>query len=240
MTLGLTAAAMFLASVIGGTTGFATALVATPLLLLAGMEVSQVVVVNLLSTLSTRVTTLIRLRTLVDRRSVALLVAGSTPGAVAGAVTAGWLDQHVLKLGAGVFIALAGLFLLLYRPRNRRSPGAATYAAAGLFSGYLSTSISLSGPPVAALLTHSPRTPDQFIADFAGYFVATNAISIALLSFHGSIPAAVLWPALPLLIAAALAGNHIGTRLGRIIPQQVFQTAVKLLIIVSGVVTALA
>jgi len=37
------------ASVIGGATGFGTAMVATPLMLLAGFDVSDVVVVNLVA-----------------------------------------------------------------------------------------------------------------------------------------------------------------------------------------------
>ncbi|TNC25737.1 sulfite exporter TauE/SafE family protein [Amycolatopsis alkalitolerans] len=231
---------VLLASVVGGAAGFATSLLAAPLLLLLGFGVREVVVVNLTATLVTRALALVLYRRLVDWRGVAALVAGSAPGAVAGAFTVPYLNQQVLKTVTGVVICALGLFLLLHRPRSAPPPGCGLYACVGAVGGYLSTSISLNGPPVAMLLDRARLPPSRFVADFAGYFVGTNAISLAVLGLHGQIPGSLLWPALPLLAAAAIAGNQIGARLTTVIPRHAFQVVVKCLVIASGVATAVS
>lgn len=70
--------------------------------------------------------------------------------------------------------------------------------------------------------------------------MVTNAVSLVVLGVYGRIPADVLWPALPLLVAAALVGNQIGLRVGRAIPQHTFRVVVTCLVVVSGVVTIVA
>lgn len=231
---------MLLASVLGGVTGFATSLLSTPMLLLLGFGVAEVVVVNLTATLISRIAVLAMRRRDVDWRGVALLVGGSLPGAVTGALTVGYVDQRVLKTLIGIMITALGLYLLLRRRQPATVPGRRAYLCVGLAGGYLSTSISLNGPPVALLLGRARPTPARFVADFAGYFVGTNTISLVVLGLHGRIPGAVLWPVLPLLIVAAVTGNQIGTRLSGAIPRQAFQVAVTCLVIVSGVVTAVS
>ena len=59
------------ASVLGGVTGFGFALVCTPLLLLAGFALQDVVVVNLTISGLTRVVTVVQLRHSVNRRRAA-------------------------------------------------------------------------------------------------------------------------------------------------------------------------
>ncbi|WP_027946884.1 sulfite exporter TauE/SafE family protein [Amycolatopsis taiwanensis] len=239
-TLVLAMSGMLLASVVGGATGFATSLLSTPVLLLLGFGVAEVVVVNLTATLVSRIAVLALRRHDVDWRGVGLLVGGSLPGAVTGAFTVGYLDQRVLKTVTGIVVAVLGVYLLLRRGQPASVPGRRAYLCVGLAGGYLSTSTSLNGPPVALLLGRARPTPARFVADFAGYFVGTNAISLAVLGLHGRIPGAVLWPVLPLLVAAGVAGNQIGTRLADAIPREAFQLAVTCLVIVSGVVTAVS
>lgn len=166
------------AAVVGGITGFAASLLVTPALLLLGFGISEVVVVNLTATLVTRLVALRALRQDVDWRAVGLLAGGGLPGAVAGAVTAAWIDREVLTAVAGIAVVLAGLHMLVRRHvERRRDLGAVPFVAAGVIGGYLSTTISLNGPPVAVLLGATRRTPTQYVADFAGYFVAVNAIA---------------------------------------------------------------
>jgi len=239
-TLVLAMAGVLLASVVGGITGFATSLLSAPVLLLLGFGVAEVVVVNLTATLVSRIAVLVLARHVIDWRGVGLLTLGSAPGAVAGAFTVGYLNQQVLKTVTGVVIAVLGLYLLLRRERRTSAPGRPAYVGVGVLGGYLSTSISLNGPPVALLLGRAGLSPARFVADFAGYFVGTNTISLAVLALHGRIPGTVLWPALPLIALAAIAGNQIGNRLTSRIPRRAFQLAVTLLIIASGVATAVS
>ncbi|RTL70176.1 MAG: sulfite exporter TauE/SafE family protein [Pseudonocardiaceae bacterium] len=227
---------MLLASVVGGMAGFAMSLLSAPSLLLAGFGFAEVVAINLTATLVSRVAVLWTFRDVVDRRRVALLVAGSAPGAVAGALTVGHLDKHVLTVATGIVVTVLGVLLLVAGRRTGPEPRAPEFVGTGVVGGFLSTSISLNGPPVAILLHRARLEPVQFVADFAGYFVVTNTLSLLILGVHGAIPTSILWPALPALVVAALIGNRLGTRLTTRIPQATFRTVVSALIVASGIV----
>lgn len=238
LTLG--AVTLLVASTVGGITGFAASLVSTPALLLVGYDVPQVVVINLTATLVTRFDVLVRLRRQVDHRRVAALGAGAVPGAVAGVAIVGYLDEQTLRTGTGVVVTVIGLVLLLAGDRMRFRPGTSSTTAAGLLGGFLSTTTSLNGPPVAVLLDRCRLAPTAFVANFAGYFVVTNVVSLALLGVQGRIPSGVLWPALPVLVVAAVVGNRIGGALTERVPVATFATVVKLLVVASGIATLLS
>jgi uncharacterized membrane protein YfcA len=99
MLLAVGAVCVGVASVIGGATGFGTALVATPSMLLTGFDIPAVAVINLVAGLVTRVDVAFRLRDRIDWRRVALLGAGSVPGAWLGAATLHWLPEHLVETG---------------------------------------------------------------------------------------------------------------------------------------------
>ncbi|MEB3372119.1 sulfite exporter TauE/SafE family protein [Saccharopolyspora mangrovi] len=229
------------AAVVGGITGFAASLLVTPALLLLGFEVSEVVVINLTATLVTRVTALRVLRRDVEWRAVGLLSSGGLPGAVAGAATASLVNREVLTVVAGVAVVIAGTHMLVERNvEQRRSVGPVPFVAAGTIGGYLSTTISVNGPPVAILLGATRRTPTQYVADFAGYFVAVNAMSLGTLVVCGRVDGDLLWPVLPVLVAAAMVGNRVGMRLHPRVPARAFHTSVAVLVIAAGVATLVA
>ncbi|NKQ52397.1 sulfite exporter TauE/SafE family protein [Amycolatopsis sp. K13G38] len=235
MVLG--ALAVALAGLLGGLTGFGASLVGTPLLLLSGFPLPEVVVINLVTTMITRVAVLHRERDHVTWHRVAVLGAASLPGAVVGALTVHLVPPHGLRIMAGVVVVLSGVRLLT-RPANRARPAtAAKQAVAGLLGGYLSTTTSLNGAPPAVLLAAAKVPPRTYIADLAGYFVVTNGLSLILLTTAGEVAVGDLWSRLPVLVAAAVVGNAVGSRLVGRMPRAVFDRAIAGLILVSGVVT---
>jgi uncharacterized membrane protein YfcA len=238
MLLVLGAACIAVASVIGGATGFGTAMVATPLMLLAGFGVSEVVVINLVAGLVTRLDVVCRLWRQIDRRRVALLGAGSLPGAWLGAVTAQWLPEHQLKQVVGVLIVMCGVAMALVRSAPPYSPSTGAQTLTGVIGGYLSTTTSLNGPPPVLLLMRARLEPLSFIADLAGYFIVTNLLSLAILVGRGAVPASIWWPAVPLLVTAAVAGNIAGLWIARRLSLQSFHNVVVVLVVLAGVLTA--
>jgi uncharacterized membrane protein YfcA len=78
-----------------------------------------------------------------------------------------------------------------------------------------------------------------FIADLAGYFTVVSAVSLIILGARGQIPHSILWPALPIFVAAGLLGNLGGLWIARRLPVRVFRSAVIALVIVAGALTAL-
>lgn len=239
MVLAASAAVILVASVLGGAAGFATSLLSTPLLLLAGLDLPSVVVVNLSATLVSRLVVVVRDRSYIDVSRVVPLALGVVPGAWLGAMVISSLDPWVLHLGAGVLIAGLGLVLLLTpRVSGGRPARRGVRVGAGLAGGFLATSTSLNGPPVAILLGREGLEPRRFIADLAAYFVVGNTVSLIILGVHGRIPVDLLWPGLPVLIVAAVVGNQVGRRLTARVSAASFRLVTCVLVIVSGVVTA--
>ena len=195
------------ASVIGGATGFGTSLIATPLMLTAGIGLAETVVVNLVVALITRVGVTVQLREHIDWRRVAVLGAASVPGALLGVQTITLLpDQHL-------------------KP------------AAGAIGGYFSTTTSLNGPPVVLLLGRAKIPPMSFIADLAGYFVITSIVSLALLWSGTGIDLPGLWPLLAACVVAGVTANQLGIAIARRLPTHLFRSAVIVLVVIAGLLT---
>jgi uncharacterized membrane protein YfcA len=225
------------ASVVGGATGFGTALIATPLLLLAGLGVPQVVVINLLVALVTRIAVVYQLRDHVTWRRVAALGLASIPGACLGAAIVGVLPSRWLKLAVGVLVVLAGLRLAL-PSRGARPASAVRLSAAGLAGGFLGTTTSLNGPPPVLVLSRARLPRRAFVADLAGYFVVTNTLSLAILALGGTATSTALWPLLPVCVVTGVAANAAGLRIGHRLPARMFRSAVIALVVAAGIVTA--
>ena len=195
------------ASVIGGATGFGTSLIATPLMLTAGIGLAETVVVNLVVALIARVGVTVQLREHIDWRRVAVLGSASVPGAWLGVQTVTLLpDQHL-------------------KP------------AAGAIGGYFSTTTSLNGPPVVLLLGRAKIPPMSFIADLAGYFVITSIVSLALLWSGTEIDLPGLWPLLVACVVAGVTANQLGIAIARRLPTHLFRSAVIVLVVIAGLLT---
>jgi uncharacterized membrane protein YfcA len=225
------------ASIIGGATGFGSALISTPLMLLFGFSVPEVVVINLVMSLVTGLNVAYRLRDHIEWTRVALLGGGGIPGAWLGAETVNLLPEHDLKLAAGAVVMLAGIGMAIPTRRQARDPSAAAQVATGVVGGYLSTTTSLNGPPPVLLLTRARLPPLNFIADLAGYFVVINAVSLVILWFRNEVPPGVTWPMLSEFVAAALVGNLAGLWIARQLPVKVFRSTVIVLVIIAGALT---
>lgn len=240
MTLALGCVCIAFASIVGGATGFGTALVATPLMLLVGISVPETVSVILVVGLVTRCAVMIRLRAHIVWSRVSLLALGSIPGAWAGAAVLHVVSVHYLKIAAGVLAVLCGVSMVVVStPDEPRSPSPAAAAATGAVGGFLSTTTALNGPPPALLLTRAGIPPMVFIADMAGYFTVVSAVSLIVLGARGQIPHSILWPALPTYVVASLLGTGAGLWIAHRLPERAFRLAVIGLVIVAGALTAL-
>ena len=225
------------ASILGGAAGFGSALISTPLMLLVGLPLREVVVVKLVTGLVTRLAVAYRLRHRVNWPRVAVLGVGSVPGAWLGSQTANALPAHYLKSAAGAVIMLCGIYMAIPTSKQSRTPSTAAQAVTGAVGGYLSTTTSLSGPPPVLLLTRARLPPLNFIADLAGYVIVVNTVSLAILRFRDEVPHAVLWPMLPEFVVAALVGNIVGLWIATRLPTKVFRSTVIALVIVAGALT---
>lgn len=229
-----------IASVIGGATGFGTALIATPVMLMIGFAVPEVVFVNLVAGLITRIGAAYHLREHISWGRVALLGGGSLPGAWLGAVTLGLVPEQYLKPAAGIVVMLCGVAMALpTRTETARAPSTTAHVLTGSVGGYLGTTTSLNGPPPVLLLMRARLPPLAFIADLAGYFIVANIMALGVLWFHDEITESMFWPRLPIFVTAAVIGNVAGLAIARRLPPGVFRSAVIVLVIAAGATTFL-
>jgi uncharacterized protein len=105
---------------------------------------------------------------------------------------------------------------------------------AGLASGVLTTSISISGPPLVLWLEAQALRPAEFRATLAALFLALNVLGGAiLLGIEGS-GAVDLGEVAPLL-GLVLVGYALGALAFRRLDQRRFATVVIVLVICTGV-----
>lgn len=225
------------ASVIGGATGFGTSLMATPFMLMAGIGLTETVVINLVVALVTRVGVTVQLRAHINWRRVAILGGASLPGAWLGVQTLSLLPEQQLKPAAGAITVLCGLALALPSTKAARPPSTWLTAVTGAIGGYFSTTTSLNGPPVVLLLGRAKLPPLSFIADLAGYFVITSVVSLSLLWAGTGIDVAALAPMLTACTVAGVAFNQLGIGIAKRLPTHIFRSAVIALVVIAGLIT---
>ncbi|WP_207165458.1 sulfite exporter TauE/SafE family protein [Tomitella biformata] len=228
---------MSFASIIGGATGFGTALIATPLMLLAGIDVTDVVIVNLVVGLATRIAAVIQLRAHVEWRRVGWLGGASLPGAWLGVLTVALLPVAYLKPAVGALTVLCGLALAIQPSGGPRPPSRPALSVAGFVSGYFGTTTSLNGPPVVLLLGRAKLPPMSFIADLAGFFVITNTLSLALLWIYSDVGLAAIWPMLVGCLVVGLIGNRVGIAIAQRLSVGTFRWGVIALVLAAGILT---
>jgi uncharacterized protein len=227
------------ASFLGGVTGFGYSLVATPLLLLLGFPLPFVVTANLAVACVTRISVAYRFRSDARPGRAAALIAGSVPGLWLGAVVLTTVDVSTIKLGAGlvVMVAAALLWRAAKAPPPRELPGAAV--AAGFAGGFLGAATSLNGVAPVLLLARDKAAPRSVLADLALYFVASNAIGLAVLLVEGGLETDALYPASLLWLPGSLLGNWAGTVIGPSLPETAFRRLTLGIVFGAGAVTAL-
>lgn len=241
MTVALAALAVFAGAVLQSATGFGFALVAAPILF-ALLGPQQAVTAGVLLGLLLNALTLATegRRPAVAGRDAGLLLAWSLPGLALGALALRELSEQLLS----VLVALAVLAALAVRVRARsrrrpqgeavaRRPRAWQPPAAGITSGALSTSTSLSGPPLVFYLLARGLPPAAMRDTLATIFVVQALLGLPALLATGTLdPPAGLWA----LIAAGLAGQLVGRRAFAWLRGERYERAVLALLVVTALV----
>lgn len=210
--IALAVAAVFLGASLQSATGFGFALISAPILF-AAFGPREAVTAGVLVGIEISALTLATERRMprVLTGEALGLVAWSVPGLAAGALALRELPDRLLS----AVVALGVLGGLALRVRARRAQVAArvrwwSRPAAGLSSGALSTSTSLSGPPLILYLLARGVTAAQMRDTLAAVFVSLCVLSAPALLATGTFDVP---PAPVALFAAGAAGQLLGRRI---------------------------
>jgi uncharacterized protein len=238
--MALAAVAAFAGAAVQSATGFGFALVLSPALF-AVMDPVEAVTALLVLGLALNLLVLFEggRPQHVDWRALAPMLLAALPGLAAGAVALTQLSKETLQVTVGVaVIAAAGWQLRQPASSRPRLPPAAAWAA-GFASGALTTSISVSGPPIVLWLEARGVRPEEFRASLAASFLVLNvAGGVVLLAAEGS--GAFDAAAVAVLLALVVAGYAVGAVGFRRLDRERFFNLVLVLVALTGAASVVA
>ena len=141
------------------------------------------------------------------RGRVALVAVAAIPTVVLGAVLLEFLSRRLLLVAVAGIVFLTLLQRLRLRaPAGAESPlrgGRVSGIATGLVAGFLTTTVTVNGPPMVAYLGHVGASRAEFRRALAALFLLLDVAAISALvvvdphaMFDGAVVALVLLPAL--------------------------------------------
>ena len=228
----LAALAALVGAAVQSATGFGFALVLSPALF-AVMEPAEAVTVLLALGVALNLLVLLERH---DARWSRLppLILPALPGLVLGAVVLAALSRELLQIGVGVAVIAAGLWQLRDRTAVARVPA----TVAGFLSGLLTTSISISGPPLVLWLEAQALRPAEFRATLAAAFLALNVAGWAVLGIAGDATADA--GELLILLGLVLVGYALGALAFRRLDHERFYRLVLVLVLLTGAASVVA
>lgn len=227
-----------LASLTQSLSGFGFSLLLVPPLAMVTGPKEAVVLANAMGLL-VNLTGVVRLHRAVDWRLGLTLFAAAVVGMPIGYAVLAVADPAALQVLIAVTVIVAtGLIA-----RGARVPGRGRLldVSAGLLSGVLNTSTSMSGPPVVLYLHGQRLSPAVFRATLTALFFASGVVAVALFAAGGRFgpgEAALTGVAAPGLVAGWFGGHVVFHRLR---PVQFRRLVVVVLLAsaISALVTAL-
>lgn len=200
------------ASILQTSSGFGFSIIATPLLLLL-FSPQEAIHINILLSLVISFTLIWKVRQDVDFSLLKKIVIGSLIGAPFGSLIFSIVNITTFKFI--IAITLIGLTILLIKnfsiqPTTKRDYGV------GFFSGLLTTSIGMAGPPLLLYFAGTMKSKEVMRATTLAYYIFIYFIGLLFqLTMKGT--SRIVWVntlyALPILLMGLIAGQVIFNRL---------------------------
>ncbi len=217
---------VFIGAFVQTAVGFGLAVIAAPILFLLNPDFVPAPVTVAALTLS--VANALAYRDGLSLSGLKSAIIGRVPGSLAGAALLLWIDARLLALLIGssvLFAVVVSLSSLRWNP----TPG--RMMLAGFLSGFMGTSTSIGGPPMALLWQHQQL--HLIRANLAAFFVVSCIITLIVLAPVGRFGLTHILLSLPLL-PATLAGFWVARRTMHRLPRETIRVASLALCAVSG------
>ena len=233
----LAGAAALLGALVQSATGFGFALVLSPALFAVLDPYEAITTMLLLGPPLNALVLQDSARGDVRLRMLVPVLVAALPGLALGVLALELLSKPVLQVAVGAAVVAAAVWQVHHRAR--RDGGRLGAFAAGLVSGALTTSISVSGPPIVLWLEARGVTPGVFRATLAASFLALNVVGGAIVVAAGGIGAVRLDVVLPLL-GLCVIGHFLGNRAHRRLAGPRFRLVALVLVACTGVASLVA
>lgn len=161
-------------------------------------------------------------------------ILGRVPGTVAGGLLLLWIDQQALALWLGISVLFA---VLLSLGNVVLKPTSGALFSAGFLSGFMGTSSSIGGPPMALVLQHQGN--DFIRANLAAFFVVSCLLSLLMLATVDRFGMQEVLIALPLM-PATLVGYWVAMKTLHLFSHQSLRHISLVLCAISGTVALLS
>ena len=223
-------------------TGFGFGLIAVPVFLLI-LDSAQAIQMVMIIIVFISVMDWWKLKGQSSRHILKWLILGLVVGSPFGLLLFRSVDLSVLKTLVAIvilFFSVMNLFRLLrcHQPENGSAtePGKWITVITGYFSGLMSTSLAMPGPPVMVLLVHKGLDKTLIRATILTFFIFAYAGAIVLQALLVGI-ATTVWMTSLTLVPFGLVGVLVGHYLADKIDQQLFPKIVLvILILTAGVI----
>lgn len=223
---------IFLAALLKGLTGFGFALLSLPFLMLFFPVKDLVPTITMLSLLSSVQVILLTKEARLDKKEIPLQLWGIT-GIIGGIVLLKYIPAEILKMIIAILLILVSVaFLEGFRFKIKRPKRARMIA--GLTSGFLGGSLSISGPPLALFLTSMDLSTSNFRVTFSWFSTITACVSLAGYYFSGLLT----WDNATMglgLFPAVIVGTLTGQSLTKKVSTQLFYKVCIWVTLVAGV-----
>lgn len=167
-------------------------------------------------------------------RGLGNAILGRLPGSVLGAALLLWIDKDWLALWIGLSV-LGAVAVSLTSLRWQPTPGRMLFA--GFMSGFMGTSSSIGGPPMALLWQH--QDVNLIRANLAAFFTVSSVMTLLVLAPIGQFGKPQMVLALPLLPATGL-GFFLAQRSMRRVPHRQLRIASLTLCSVAGLAAVIS
>jgi|SRR5581483_9288500 len=235
-------AAVLVAAVAAGFSGFGFNVVAVPLLALV-LPVKDAVTVGLvLGLVATGLSAILALhRQQVNVRLLVVLLAGSFPGLIVGTAAFRLLNAQSLRITIGVLTACLPMIFMFTRLARPRVFNTGEALSVGFVGGSFAATTGTGGPPIVVYLLATVREATKLRGTIVGHVAVVTLLALLLHAVQGQISGSQLSESARLSPAVAI-GLIIGTRLFRVAPSGIYRRSVKAILVlvsVTGLLLAL-
>lgn len=231
MTTALFLLCIFVSCILQGITGFGFALVAAPLVLLFYDQQTTVVVLTLISFIL-NLFLIRKIKSEVDKTLIFKILLLGVVGVFVGVLALVTINPNVLKLAACI-LAIIFTLILLSPKNNLKENNLLTYFT-GFITGFLQSSIGLSGFPLVLILTGYQLEIKKMRRTLAIIFFYLSIISLPLFLWKNILT----WDRFFLGVLSlpfVIIGGNIGNSISDKVPKGLFKIISLMLILVVSV-----